>query len=646
MLNRGSVLYLTLISLFVLPGVHQTSAQLLRASLPAPPQSKTKSSDAGRTKALEAKSLPFWDDFSFADGIYPQDTLWENSKAVWITRGIGANTPSIYAATFDGVNANGNPYSPDILANGYRDTLTSRAIRLDEVPAGILGRPRTYLSFYYQWQGNGEAPEDDDYLQLDYKNTDGVWVEQFRIYPRESFDRTVFYDTIVAIGGDEFFHENFQFRFLAYGRNSGAYDTWNIDYVYLNFNRDTYPVFHPDRAIASELSSLFKQYRAIPLKHFKGNGEFDKVTLDINNFSWEPDAVGISIKGFFKNFFEDGSHTTLDDVALFDSLEFVVEGEQRTTLTTRPLPDTTSVQQFHPDATGVDIRLKAIFISEDDDDETNDSLSIGTTNPMNGSNDQIIRYHNDTISSVHHLRDFYAYDDGIPEHAVYLNGPNNVAAVEYNLVTDDSDLLIGIDIYFPQYGITSTQTMDFVVYFPNEANGLPRNEPALTVYDPALEKDTVTGFYRLNLQGLPVPKKFYIGWIAPSLGKPKIGVDVSNDSGDKIYTRVNGVWAKNEDNHHSSIMIRPVFGEADPISGVDEYSKSIVLFPNPNRGEFFVSGKHDQLSIINVNGQAIVFEEEQQDDRTKISFTSVPGLYLLRVKNGSRVTTEKFIVVP
>jgi hypothetical protein len=642
MLKRGSVLYLTLMSLIVLLCAEQASAQLLRASLPPPAQSKTKSSSNGRTQALEAKSLPFWDDFSFADGIYPQDTLWENSKAVWITRGVGANAPSIYSATLDGVNENGNQYSPDLLQNGYRDTLTSRAIRLDEVPASQ--KARTYLSFYYQWQGNGEAPENTDYFQLDYKNADGVWVEQFRIYPKSYFDRTVFYDTAVAIGDDSFFHDNFQFRFLAYGRNSGAYDTWNIDYVYLNYNRDTSPLLHPDRALASELTSLFKQYRSIPLEHFKGYAEFDTVKIDVTNLSWGRDVVDFSIRGYLTNYFQDGTHSSPGDVVLFDSIDFVVQALKRTTLTATPFIDTT---QFDQNAIGIDIRLKAEFNSEDDDDPTIDSLNIGRVNILEDSNDQIIRFHNDTISSLHHLRDFYAYDDGIAEHAVYLARPNNIAVVEYNQLTDGVDLLKGIDIYFPQYGITSTQTMDFVVYFPNEANDLPRNEPALTIQDPTLTKDTITGFYRLKLQGLPVPKKFYIGWVAPSIGKPKIGVDVSNDSGDKIFTRVNGVWSQNEDNHHSSIMIRPVFGEGDPpVSVADEYTESIVVFPNPNRGEFFVNGRYDQLSIINVNGQPIAFEKEQQSDKTKISFVSAPGLYLLRAKSGSRVTTEKFIVVP
>lgn len=641
MLNRGSVFSFTLFCMLVLLGAEQATAQLLRTSFP-PPQSKSKSSSA-RTKALEAKSLPFWDDFSFPDGIYPQDTLWENSKAVWITRGIGANSPSIYVATLDGVNELGNQYSPDILANGYRDTLTSRAIRLDEVPAAQ--KARTYLSFYYQWQGNGEAPESTDYFQLDYKNEDGVWVEQFRIYPKSYFDRTVFYDTIVAIGDDTFFHDKFQFRFLSYGRNSGAYDTWNIDYVYLNFNRDTSPISHPDRALASELSSLFKEYRSIPLKHFKGNGEFDSLRIDIMNLkdtaaAVRKDVASFSVVASFRNTFEDNSHSILSNVVLASDLnDVLLPFVERTPYSIAAYPDTTSAAQFDPVAVGVDIRLTAMLDSEDETDQSN--ILVG-----NG-NDKIIRTHNDTISSVHYLRDFYAYDDGIAEHAVYLARPNNIAVVEYNQITNASGILKGIDIYFPQYGITSTQTMDFVVYLPNEAGNFPRNEPELTIQDPSLTKDSITGFYRVKLQGLLVPRKFYIGWIAPSLGKPKIGVDVSNDSGDKIYTRVNGVWAQNEDNHHSSIMIRPVFGElVDPVSGVDEDMNSIVIFPNPNRGEFFISGKHDQLSIINVNGQPIAFEKEKQDEKTKITFASVPGLYLLRIKNGTRVTTEKFIVLP
>src|SRR5690349_17115347 len=151
MLNRGNVLCFLFFFVVVLFCTEQTSAQLLKAPLPAKASAKTKSNHAGRPQALPAKDLPFWDDFSFpSDGMFPQDTLWENSDAVWITRGIGANTPSIYSATFDGLNASGNPYSQSVLENGYRDTLTSRALRLDVIPNTPVDRGKTYLSFYYQ----------------------------------------------------------------------------------------------------------------------------------------------------------------------------------------------------------------------------------------------------------------------------------------------------------------------------------------------------------------------------------------------------------------------------------------------------------------------------------------------------------------
>jgi hypothetical protein len=412
--------------------------------------------------------------------------------------------------------------------------------------------------------------------------------------------------------------------------------------VYLNEDRNTTPIAHPDRALASEMSSLLKEYRSIPLKHFLGNGELDSIRIDITNFKYntpdkEPaqaDAAPFSILASYRYFNADSTYTATPQEQLAIDSALRLPFLTRKHYAMAAYPDTT---QFDDNAVGVDVKLTALLISNDPND---------TTRMDNENTDRRV---NDTISSVHHLRDFYAYDDGFPEHAVYLTQPNNIAVVEYNMLVDQSQLLTAIDIYLPEYGITSTQTMDFVVYFPDTSNDQPQEQPELTIQDPQLIKDTVfnQGFYRANVGELLVPKKFYIGWIAPSIGKPKIGVDQSTDSGDKIFTRINGVWLKNDDNHHSSIMIRPVFGESTgPITGIDEYTKPVVIYPNPNKGEFFVSGKYDQLNIINITGQTIAFQKEQEGDKTKVSFQSSPGLYLLRVKNGSRVTTEKFIVVP
>ena len=83
-----------------------------------------------------------------------------------------------------------------------------------------------------------------------------------------SFQKDEFYDTLLKVDGDRFFHENFQFRFMNYGRLSGPYDTWNIDYVYLNKNRTPNDRYLPDRTIISSLTNLFNDYRAVPYDHF------------------------------------------------------------------------------------------------------------------------------------------------------------------------------------------------------------------------------------------------------------------------------------------------------------------------------------------------------------------------------------------
>ena len=72
--------------------------------IPPPPISFKKDIPNARASgALPAMKLPFWDDFSFnatsaANIFYPNDTLWENSRRVWVNNSMGINPPSINVA--------------------------------------------------------------------------------------------------------------------------------------------------------------------------------------------------------------------------------------------------------------------------------------------------------------------------------------------------------------------------------------------------------------------------------------------------------------------------------------------------------------------------------------------------------------------
>ena len=199
---------------------------------------------------------------------YPVDSLWVNNFKVWINNGLGLNPPSLNVATLNGLDsADNSPYSNQAIATGFRDTLVSQPIKLNEVISAE--RNSVYLSFFYQWSGNGEPPDPSDYLRVDFRNDQGVWESVMTIRTISSFQKNEFYDTLLKVDGDRFFHENFQFRFMNYGRLSGPYDTWNIDYVYLNKNRTANDRYLPDRTIISSLTNLFNDYRAVPYDHFQ-----------------------------------------------------------------------------------------------------------------------------------------------------------------------------------------------------------------------------------------------------------------------------------------------------------------------------------------------------------------------------------------
>src|SRR5690606_1246798 len=133
---------------------------------------------------------------------------------------------------FNALDSTGTPYNViETSLSGYTDTLTSVAIRMDEVLP--IERGSGYLSFEYQWRGNGEPPDPGDFLQVELKNIDGTWEIAQTIFGELPEDETAFNTALIQISEDRFFHDDFQFRIRSFGRLSGRYDTWMVDYIYL-----------------------------------------------------------------------------------------------------------------------------------------------------------------------------------------------------------------------------------------------------------------------------------------------------------------------------------------------------------------------------------------------------------------------------
>lgn len=660
MLIPGKVIQPILVTFLLLVLAHISSAQLQRFPIKreASVKNDVRSQNAsGRTKQTPPLVLPFFDDFSKPlNGLYADTAHWEDSFSVWVNDGMGIHPPTINVATFDGLDSSGNAYNPnDVLLTGYTDNLTSKPIDLSETNVVLTERPTVFLSFFFQWQGHVEAPDEKDFLQLDFKNATDGWETVMTIFPREDPDPTMFYDTIIQIAGDEFFHDKFQFRLRSFGRLSGPFDSWHVDYVYVNKNRNINDLSFPDRALSTQLGPLFGKYRAMPRKHFFSNAQLTPPTFEIQNMKNVEASINFRTEGFFSSTDLDTDITTTYQTVIskatpINLTDNVLFAKEHKTIRMDTLPNIGDPLQFPADP-GIDSTLIRLTIAL----QTRDNIPFNNVLPIepDSTGDYTSHYKpirfttNDTLTADYVLSSYYAYDDGVAEYAAGLIEAGNLVAYAFELDTSytvKQDTLVGFDIYFPPYAITSNQTVDFFIY--HDDNGMP-GEVWLRIPSKRVVGKGVNQFHRIEfLPALLIDeKKFYIGWKEPVAGEVVVGLDISNDTGDKIFVNTNGSWYQN-DEVSGSLMLRPVFGSGiiDSSVGVEE-EMVFAVYPNPNRGSFYIDGQVSAIRIFSLTGQKIPFSAEVSDNRTEINIIPrTPGLYLLQFNQGGFLKSQKIII--
>ena len=124
-----------------------------------------------------------------------------------------------------------------------------------------------------------------------------------------------------------------------------------------------------------------------------------------------------------------------------------------------------------------------------------------------------------------------------------------------------------------------------------------------------------------------------------------MGLDISNDTGEKIFVNSNGFWYQN-DEVTGSLMIRPVFGSGviDSSVGVED-EEVLAIYPNPNLGVFYIEGEVQDIEIRSITGARIPFHSAGNDKRMEIRIESgEPGLYVLRYRQGNAIISSKLII--
>ena len=604
--------------------------------IPIGPSHATQS-DSGKKKSgarIQSETpltLPFWDDFSFTsedEKEVPLDSFWITRKSVWVNNGIGINPPSIYSATFDGIDSTGKPYNiTDVEAKGFADRLVSRAIDLSTLPASQ--NDSVYLSFFYQVTGLGEAPDPDDNLSLWFKDVNGTWEKVFEAGNDGSLDFSEFYYKLVKVD-PRFFHNNFQFRFQNFARLSGPYDTWNLDYVYLNKRRRADDIYFHDQSLTKPITSIFKQYRAIPMEHFKDTADW---------ILTPPTAGFYNLFRFDAQSFKYSTFATIVDkqagVENAQTIDIEIEGDPQTILPNfthldLPLAKTVPLANLNLAADSISIRFKLKFESGDNNPDPEDIFF-----------EPIDFTVNDSTQSEFIIHNFYAHDDGTAEYGLGLNTSNTELAYGFDMLTTKPDTLVAVEIHFPEFGDNSSQNLTLRFWNAN-ISGAPNSQ--LYQQSIVVQRKPNNQFTRYDLaEPVVVKNKFFVGWLQPTSKRIPVGHDRNTDSADKIFFNITGTWSQDV-NLIGSLMIRPVFGKVDTvITSVRETLTSI--YPNPSQGQFHIPLDARDVSMINLMGSSIPFESAKTLNSQLITLNNPqPGIYVIRFRIDNKLMTSKVLI--
>ncbi len=610
-------------------------APLSSANRPSP----RKSTD---TLTLE---LPFFDDFSNYEGL-PSPARWLTYDA-FVNKDYAPEPPTIGIVTLDALNQQGDLY-PNASTNIFSaDTLTSQRIRLDSI-TGIYNRKlqpsdSVCLSFFYLpggWYGNmwervGNTPSQQDSLFLEcYAAADSQW---HIVWATGGFDadtagrssRWPWRFACIAIDDPIFFNKQFQFRFRNYASLdpnpksgiSGNCDQWNIDYIFLNYNRHHADSLFRDVAFVERAPSMLKNYRAMPAKQFVPSDMADQVAVRIvnrynqtlaSNYSYtvydENDNIIGNYNGGYENipaFFPNGSY-------------------QQMAVHSNP-----PVNFVYPVA-GAPVEFRVVHVVRE---------GVGGDNHIC----------NDTMELRQTFSNYYAYDDGVPENGYGLTatGSRLWFAQRYALNTEDT--LTAVDLYFNRTRNNENANIQFQLCIWKSRNGKPGE---LIYKDDTRLHPEFDGMNRYHRYPLGNPQTLndtiFVGIEQLSTDFINLGFDRSNDARQQTYYRTGNEWMQSI--LSGAVMMRPVFG-SHALVGIENPPSFALEFscsPNPTHGQLHIrwdNGTTDQLiiTIFDMQGR----RRMHLPFSPSIDLSALPnGVYLLCIEDvASRQQARHKIIV-
>lgn len=585
-----------------------------------------------KSRDAAALTLPFYDDFTDS-GIFPDAARWSDFN-VYVNSGFPRNPVTRNAATFDVLDHQGHVYEYAMSAPFIAEFLTSNVIRLDSVfdpePQALTPNDSIYFSFFYQPQGNGNAPETPDSLVLEFgvvTEIDTLWHHVWSVpgMPLAEFvannGGNYFKQVMIPITDTAYFKSKFCFRFFNYAsiaNNSlasqrGNDDAWNIDVVYLNRGRTILDPSYPKVCITGERPSFLSKYTAMPYTHYRANATAhiaERYPLYLSNL--------------------DNNNHPLKHRYTVDQ----VNGGQHYAYTTHGTFDLSPMTYCRPDTAMV----AQLFSMDLDRDSTSyiirHYVSDSTCTPP-------------LVDSLVYRQGFYnyfAYDDGIPELGFGVNPstPGGCFAVKFEL--SKVDYIYGVQLLFNRtLNDANNQYFDIVIW--KESNGKPGNEVYRSTDRRPMWSEDIYGFvyYKFD-QPVRLNGVFYVGLAQHGTGMLNIGFDSSRDCSKYNFFDNQGTWQQSL--FPGAIMIRPVAG-TDSYIGIDESDDTeITVYPIPASSTLHIEGVTDGVSITlyDLTGRQVM----QRPFTNELPVGHLQGgLYFLGITTANgNVICRKIIVKP
>ncbi len=659
-----------------------------------------------RKRSESSLRLPFFDDFTETQ-TYPDAAKWQN-RSVFVNSGFPLFPTNFNAATLDAIDETGKVYSHASSSPFVADSLISKPISLvDENGEKLSPADSLYFSFYYQPQGNGDAPELNDSLVLMF----GYAIDTFRI----EYDSILISDMLAYMQvdtihiGDILYHDiNTSCNQDMYAISGGQYtmadslkklavpcDTvfytemiWNhiwstagmtLDsFLLANDNQYFKQVMIPvtDEAyFKKDLVVLFYNYATMPSSmypndrsnvdnwnidfiYFNKNRSYKDTTYPLVTFSEKSPSLLKRYQSIpYRQYKSNPTVAMTADyqmyIANLDSIGYDTEYScQVENLSSNWTYDYTSeICYLSPFANNG-------FQNCTDDNATQACPHLknflfemdDTVDTASFLVTHIISVENnlhgvmsDTLRGIQRFSNYYAYDDGTPERGYGVVPDESYFATQFSISMPDT--LCGVQLLFNRtHNDANYDFFDIVVW--NDNNGKPGNEYyRLKNQRPIWDEEEIYKFaYYPFDKVLKVNGIIYVGIMQHSRESINIGFDTSTDNQQYNFYDTGDGWENSI--MKGSLMIRPVFGGDYVIKEETKNVRSLGLYPVPSKDVINISELPAQSceEVLIFDMTGRLMKHFNNNVNLDISDLS-NGLYMIRViTDEGKSYTEKFVI--